>query len=47
MKKNPNYDNTVGKHPIPHAQGIAKGEVSQIEKSQKDANNKKAHKEEE
>lgn len=26
MKKNPNYENTQGKHPIPHAKGIAKDE---------------------
>lgn len=24
--KTPNYENTVGKHPIPHAKGIAKDE---------------------
>ncbi|WP_452224032.1 hypothetical protein [Lacinutrix chionoecetis] len=29
--KTPNYDKTIGKHPIPHAKGIAKGETSDIE----------------
>jgi hypothetical protein len=33
--KNPNYENTVGKHPIPHAKGIAKDEKSEIEKKEK------------
>ncbi len=45
--KTPNYDNTVGKHPIPHAKGIAKGEISDIEKQKKDATDKKASKDEE
>ncbi|RAJ22111.1 hypothetical protein LX77_02770 [Gelidibacter algens] len=45
--KTPNYDNTVGKHPIPHAKGIAKDETSDIEKQKKEAANKKARKEEE
>ena len=26
MMKNPNYEETQGKHPIPHAKGIAKDE---------------------
>ena len=26
MMKNPNYQETQGKHPIPHAKGIAKDE---------------------
>lgn len=45
--KTPNYDNTVGKHPIPHAKGIAKGETSDIEKQKNDASKKKANKKDE
>lgn len=47
--KTPNYDATIGKHPIPHAKGIAKGETSDIEKQKKagaDKQDKKATKEE-
>jgi uncharacterized protein YbbC (DUF1343 family) len=43
--KTPNYDATVGKHPIPHAKGIAKGETSDIEKQKKKAADKEASKE--
>lgn len=46
-KKNPNYENTVGKHPIPHAKGMAKDENRDIEKSKKGAKDSKANKEEE
>lgn len=45
--KTPNYDATVGKHPIPHAKGIAKGETSDIEKQKKAAKDKKSSSEEE
>lgn len=47
MKKNPNYENTVGKHPIPHAKGIAKDENRDRERSNKGDENTKANKEEE
>jgi len=33
--KTPNYENTVGKHPIPHAKGILKDEKS-VEEKRKD-----------
>lgn len=45
--KTPNYDKTVGKHPIPHAKGIAKDETSDIEREKKGTANKKVIKEEE
>lgn len=44
--KSPNYDDTVGKHPIPHAKGIAKDEnAKKYEK--KDNSSKKDSKNEE
>ncbi len=39
--KAPNYDKTVGKHPIPHAKGIGKDETSNIEKNKSDEEKKK------
>lgn len=46
--KTPNYDKTIGKHPIPHAKGIAKDETSDIEKQKEKASDKKTdHKDEE
>lgn len=45
--KTPNYDATVGKHPIPHAKGIAKGETSDIEKQKNEAIDKEASRDEE
>lgn len=45
--KNPNYDNTVGKHPIPHAEGIAKDENRNISNPKKGVDKTKATKEEE
>ncbi|WP_189702575.1 hypothetical protein [Subsaximicrobium wynnwilliamsii] len=45
--KTPNYDKTVGKHPVPHAKGIAKDETSDIDKKKKAAAKKKAGKDEE
>lgn len=36
--KTPNYDNTVGKHPIPHAKGIAKDEDISKDVNKKDEN---------
>jgi uncharacterized protein YbbC (DUF1343 family) len=45
--KTPNYDKTVGKHPIPHAKGIAKGETSDIEKQKKNDADNRSSKEEE
>ena len=45
-KKNPNYEETIGKHPIPHSKGIGKDETSNIEKQKKGAN-KNANSEEE
>jgi hypothetical protein len=47
MKNNPNYENTVGKHPIPHAKGIAKGENRNIKNPKKGVPDTKATKEEE
>jgi len=38
--KTPNYDDKVGKHPIPHAEGIAKDEKKESDKK-KDADKKK------
>lgn len=38
--KTPNYDDKVGKHPIPHAEGIAKDEKKKSDKK-KDADKKK------
>ncbi len=46
MKK-PNYDKTVGKHPVPHAKGIAKDETSDIEKQKKVTEYKEGTNEEE
>ncbi len=34
--KTPNYDDKVGKHPIPHAEGIAKDEKRKDEKKEGD-----------
>ncbi len=45
--KTPNYDKTIGKHPIPHAKGIAKGETSDIEKEKEKSSNKNKKNEEE
>ncbi|WP_262489275.1 hypothetical protein [Gillisia sp. CAL575] len=39
--KTPNYDDKVGKHPIPHAEGIAKNEKKDGGDKKKDDNNKK------
>lgn len=43
--KTPNYENTEGKHPIPHAKGIAKDEKrdkdSKDDKKENDKKNKK------
>ncbi len=45
--KNPNYEDTVGKHPIPHAKGIAKGENRNIDNPKKGVPDTKSNKEEE
>ena len=37
----PNYDNTVGKHPIPHAVGMAKDEDRNMERPSKNNSNSK------
>ncbi|MFV8224784.1 hypothetical protein [Christiangramia aquimixticola] len=42
----PNYDKQQGKHPIPHAEGIAKDENAEIKKKKDDASKKKDKKEE-
>lgn len=39
--KTPNYDDKVGKHPIPHAKGIAKDEQSKDGDSKKKDDKKK------
>jgi hypothetical protein len=40
--KNPNYDKQVGKHPVPHAKGIAKDESADLEnKKENDKENEK------
>jgi len=39
--KTPNYDDKVGKHPIPHAEGIAKNEKKDGGDKKKDDKNKK------
>jgi len=39
--KTPNYDDKVGKHPIPHAEGIAKDEKKNNGDKKKDDKNKK------
>ncbi|WP_157632533.1 hypothetical protein [Cochleicola gelatinilyticus] len=44
--KNPNYEETQGKHPIPHAKGIAKDD-NLNPKSQTDGKNISKAKEEE
>lgn len=44
--KSPNYEDTEGKHPIPHAKGIAKGENAK-EGEKKDKSTKKNSKDEE
>ena len=41
-KKHDNYEETIGKHPIPHAEGIAKGETSDLEKQNKKSEDKKS-----
>lgn len=38
--KTPNYDDKVGKHPIPHAKGIAKDEENAQKDSNKESNSK-------
>lgn len=45
--KYPNYDNTVGKHPIPHAKGIAKNENSSMDNPKERVSNSKTSTEEE
>ena len=40
--KTPNYEDQQGKHPIPHAKGIAKDEKEQERKD--DSKNKKSEK---
>ncbi|WP_010229633.1 hypothetical protein [Gillisia marina] len=39
--KNPNYDDTVGKHPIPHAKGLAKDEKKEANKKDEKKKDKK------
>jgi hypothetical protein len=34
--KTPNYDDKVGKHPIPHAEGIAKDEKNKEDNKKKE-----------
>ena len=43
--KTPNYDDKKGKHPIPHAKGIAKDENSEKMKEKDDSSEKKDKKE--
>lgn len=45
--KNPNYEKTQGKHPIPHAKGMAKDENRDLERTRKDNDNAEDSKEEE
>ena len=42
--KTPNYDNTVGKHPIPHAKGILKDEKSVEQKREENNRSNKKKK---
>lgn len=44
--KNPNYENKVGKHPIPHAKGMAKDENRDLERPKKGDKNTKKKEEE-
>ncbi|MGA8854134.1 MAG: hypothetical protein WB492_08150 [Christiangramia sp.] len=46
MKK-PNYEDQQGKHPIPHAKGIAKDEKDKNMKEKSENKNKKSDKEKE
>ena len=46
MKK-PNYKDQQGKHPIPHAKGIAKDEKDENMKEKSENKNKKSDKEKE
>lgn len=39
--KNPNYEKTQGKHPIPHAKGMAKDENRDLERPKKGNDKKK------
>lgn len=39
--KTPNYKDTVGKHPIPHAKGIAKDENAPKNEKENDGDEKK------
>ncbi len=45
--KTPNYEHQVGKHPIPHAKGIAKGENRDVNRKSNDTSNVSASSEEE
>ena len=38
--KTPNYDDKVGKHPIPHAKGVAKDEKKESDKKKEQGNKK-------
>jgi hypothetical protein len=42
----PNYEEQQGKHPIPHAEGIAKDENAEIKKDKEGSSKKKDKKEE-
>ena len=42
--KTPNYDNTVGKHPIPHAEGVLKDAKSVEEKRNENSKTNKKEK---
>ena len=39
--KTPNYDDTQGKHPIPHAKGIGKDEKKDDKKNEENKKDKK------
>lgn len=39
--KSPNYEHTVGKHPIPHAEGIAKNKKSEKDEKKNNKSDKK------
>ncbi|SDB58800.1 hypothetical protein SAMN03097699_2353 [Flavobacteriaceae bacterium MAR_2010_188] len=45
--KNPNYKDTQGKHPIPHAKGIAKDETRKNDSNPKGSSKSDKSKEEE
>lgn len=42
--KTPNYDDTVGKHPIPHAKGVGKDEKDEKKDDKKKDDKKKDNK---